>query len=264
MICHLFRVKYGIYLRGTVGIDSRLSKHIYRHASLICTVSEMFTDKVNSVNRNGVALTIKPMISYSEMDIIEREYKIPECFNIMTLCRIEEDKGISELLHAIAHLKKSGNHKFHLNVIGDGGFLFESKKIVEKLGIRDQVSFIGAVNDQDQKQKWFQDSDIYVLPTYHEGFPRTLYEAMIYGTPIITTMVGGIPALMKDEVNCFAIEKHSVDSIVDKLNYSMEHYEHMIQCALNAKEIVSKVIDSNRPTHAEDVHKAILKTAKVI
>jgi glycosyltransferase involved in cell wall biosynthesis len=154
-------------------------------------------------------------------------------------------------------LKLQAKYSFHLNIVGDGGYLAESKKIVENLEINDQVSFIGAINDKVEKQKWFEDSDIYILPTYHEGFPRTLYEAMIYGTPIITTLVGGIPALMKDGVNCLAIEKQSVKSIVEKLNYAMNHYDEMIQYALTAKETVFKVVDSHRPTHAQDVDQAI-------
>lgn len=257
LLCILFRIKYGLYIRGTVGVDSRLSKLIYNHAFLACTVSDVFTDKVNSVNKNGVAHTIKPMTPYSESDIINREYKIPERFNIMILCRIEKEKGISELLNAVAKLQTNTKYKFHLNIVGDGGYLADSKQIVESLGIKDHVSFIGAVNNKAEKQKWFEDSDIYILPTYHEGFPRTLYEAMIYGTPIITTMVGGIPALMKDGVNCLAIEKQSVNSIVDKLSYAMDHYYEMIQYALSAKETVSKVVDSHRPTHAQDVDNAI-------
>lgn len=257
LLCRLFGIKYGLYIRGTVGVESRVSKMIYKGASLVCTVSDVFTDKVNSVNKKGVAHTIKPMTPYSEKDIIDRDYKTPERFNIMILCRIEKEKGISELLNAIAHLKHQAKDRFHLNIVGDGGYLAESKKIVEDLGINEEVSFIGAVNDKVQKQKWFEDSDIYILPTYHEGFPRTLYEAMIYGTPIITTLVGGIPALMKDGVNCLAIEKQSVDSIVSKLRYAMEHYEEMIQYALTAKETVYKVVDSHRPTHAQDVDNAI-------
>lgn len=257
-ICALSRIKYGLYIRGMVGVDSSLSKQLYRHASLVCTVSDAFTDKVNSVNKKGVAQTIKPMTPYSEKDIINREYKTPDRFNIMILCRIEKDKGIRELLNAVLQLKRLERFRFHLNIVGDGGYLADAKQIVESLEIKDHVSFIGAVNDRLEKQNWFEKSDIYILPTYHEGFPRTLYEAMIYGTPIITTMVGGIPALMKDGVNCLAIEKQSVNSIVDKLSYAMDHYENMIHYALSAKETVAKVVDSHRPSHAQDVNKALI------
>ncbi len=258
LLCQLFRIKYGLYIRGTVGVDSRISKMIYRKASLVCTVSDVFTEKVNSVNKKRIAHTIKPMTPYSEKDIIDRIYKNPHTFNIMLLCRIEKEKGVGELLYAIEKLRNNGKNRFHLNIVGTGGFFSESKQIVKDLGIRDVVSFWGAVNDMDEKRKLFESADIYVLPTYHEGFPRTLYEAMIYGTPIITTMVGGIPALLKDGVNCLAIEKQSVNSIVDKLSYAMEHYDEMIQYALTARDVVSKVVDSHRPTHAQDVHNAIM------
>lgn len=258
LLCSLFGIKYGLYIRGTVGVDSRISKMIYRKASLVCTVSDVFTEKVNSVNKKRIAHTIKPMTPYSEKDIIDRVYKNPHAFNIMLLCRIEKEKGIRELLNAIATLQKKTQHSFHLNIAGDGGYLAAAKLMVDNLGINSYVTFIGAVNDRVEKRKLFESADIYVLPTYHEGFPRTLYEAMIYGTPIITTMVGGIPALLKDGVNCLAIEKQSVNSIVDKLTYAMEHYDEMIQYALTAKGVVSKVVDSHRPTHAQDVHNAIV------
>ena len=257
LLCSLFRIKYGIYIRGMVGVDSRVSKMIYKRVSLACTVSDIFTEKVNLINRGNVAHTIKPMTPYSEKDIINREYRVPGNFNILILCRIEKEKGISELLNAILQLKNQAKYRFHLNIVGDGGYLADAKHIVENLGIKDEVTFAGAVNDKSEKQKWFEDSDIYILPTYHEGFPRTLYEAMIYGTPIIITMVGGIPALMKDGVNCLAVDKQSVNSIVEKLGYAMEHYGEMVQYALKAKETVSKVVDSHRPSHAQDVNMAI-------
>lgn len=252
----LFNIKYGLYVRGTIGIDSHVSKLIYKYASFACTVSDVFTNIVNSVNK-GAAQTIKPMTPYSERDIIDRDYKTPSVFNILVLCRIEREKGICELLNAIALLHRFTNDSYHLSIVGDGGYLAESRKIVEALGIEEDVSFIGAVSGKDEKRRWFEKSDIYILPTYHEGFPRTLYEAMIYGTPIITTMVGGIPALMEDGVNCLAIDKQSVTSIVEKLRYAMDNYDRMIQCALNAKDTVSKVIDSQRPSHAQVVHHAI-------
>lgn len=257
LLCSLFGIKYGLYIRGTVGVDSRISKMIYRKASFVCTVSDIFTNKVNSINKKGVAHTIKPMTPYSEKDISDRKYEILDCFNIMILCRIEKEKGICELLNAIATLQKKTQHSFHLNIVGDGGYLAAAKLMVDNLGINSYVTFIGAVNDKAEKRKWFESSDIYILPTYHEGFPRTLYEAMIYGTPIITTMVGGIPALMKDGVNCLAIEKQSVDSIVEKMTYAMEHYDEMIRYALAAKETVLKVVDSHRPTHAQDVDRLV-------
>ena len=119
------------------------------------------------------------------------------------------------------------------------------------------MSFIGAVDDMDKLTDFYKTSDVYILPTYHEGFPRTLYEAMIFGTPIITTFVGGISGLMKDGYNCKRIEPKSVDSIVVGLEFAFNNYDKMIQYAGNGQKTVIKIIDSSRLTHAEHLNQII-------
>ena len=139
---------------------------------------------------------------------------------------------------------------FDLHLVGNGEFTKELKQTVEENGMSDFVFFDGPIYSDEKKAECYLNSDIYILPTYHEGFPRTLYESMIFGTPVITTFVGGIPALMKDGVNCKRIEPHSVDSIVDSLSFAIENYDIMGRMARNGTEMVSKIVDRNRPTHA--------------
>src|SRR5690606_19531454 len=100
-------------------------------------------------------------------------------------------------------------------------------------------------------------SDIYILPTYHEGFPRTLYEAMIFGTPIITTFVGGISALMQNEVNCFEIQPKSVESIEEKLNFVMINYSATKGIVENGILTVRKIVDFNRSSHAAHLNQIL-------
>src|SRR5690606_31957169 len=126
------------------------------------------------------------------------------------------------------------------------GFLKKAIDISSKIGISESINFKGAVFDTQKIKDFYLKADIYILPTYHEGFPRTLYEAMIYGTPIITTFVGGIPYLMKDKFNCLKIEPKSVESIVDALVYSINNYEKMLDCAKNAQTTVKPIIRSSR------------------
>ncbi|HHX69330.1 MAG TPA: glycosyltransferase family 4 protein, partial [Gallicola sp.] len=98
--------------------------------------------------------------------------------------------------------------------------------------------------------EYYTKSDVYILPTYHEGFPRTLYEAMIFGTPIITTFVGGIPGIMKDGYNCKRIEPKSVVSIVAGLEFAICNYNKMIEYAKNGTDTVYNILDPERPSHA--------------
>ena len=257
LLCWLTRRKYGLYIRGTVGVKDRVSQIIYKHASAIFCVSQVFTDFVNEVNPKQIAHTIRPMIDLTEKDAVERSYLMPTSFSVLMFCRIEKEKGIVELLNAVKQLKSNNKNQFSLVVAGGGGFLDEAKRLVETLNIKDVVRFTGAVNDKDEKRQLFLDSDIYILPTYHEGFPRTLYEAMLYGTPIVTTMVGGIPAVMKDGLNCKSIEPKSEKSIVAGLSFAFNHYDKMISYAKQGAQSVIKIVDSNRPSHAQDVNNAI-------
>ncbi len=262
-ICKLFRIKYGLYIRGINGMKGKVAEWIFKNASTIFTVSKHFSDMIDGRKNSNKCNTIRPMIPYSNNDIIwNREYdKNKKVFEILFLARFDREKGISELLHALKILKEK-QYKFHCNFIGDGEYMPAAKQIIEDLSINDIVRLKGAVYDPEEKKQSFIDNDIYVLPTYHEGFPRTLYEAMIFGTPIVTTFVGGIPALMIDQRNCIRIEPKSVESIVDGLEYAMNNYDRMIELANAAKQNVDKIVDSNRLTHAQHLSQIINSYAK--
>ena len=147
-------------------------------------------------------------------------------------------------------------------MVGNGEFSPQLSQMVEDMCLQDFVSLEGPVYDNDKKADYYKKADLYILPTYHEGFPRTLYEAMIFGTPVITTFVGGIPALMKDGENSKRIEPRSVDSIVDKLAFAMDNYLEMGKMAICASALVSKIVDRDRLTHAQHLNKLLEQYVK--
>ena len=153
-------------------------------------------------------------------------------------------------------------YKFKLHIVGNGDFFPQLSQMVVERCLGDHVSLDGPVYDNDKKADYYKNADLYVLPTYHEGFPRTLYEAMIFGAPVITTFVGGIPALMIDGKNCKRIEPRSVDSIVENLSYAMENYTEMGEMAKNASGLVARIVDRNRLTHAQHLNQILKEYGK--
>lgn len=245
---------YGLYVRGQKNIDSKLSLRIYKHAHAVFTVSDSFTQLIKKKSNNKKVSTIRPMINFSEIDInYHRNYLAPEFLNILYLGRIEKDKGIPELLNAIKCLKNKKTN-FKLTLVGDGGYYDEMLTTIKKLGIESLVSVLGNIEDTESIKKTYSEADLFILPSHHEGFPRTLYEAMIFGTPIITTFVGGIPAIMTDHKNCIEIDVKSQSSIVEALIYAMDNYCVMIDLARNAMNTISPIINSNRPSHARGLN----------
>ena len=123
--------------------------------------------------------------------------------------RIERDKGIVELLSALSELPE---FDFHLNICGklaDKSIESEVQMLKAKLG--DKVSFLGYVVGKD-KTKLFHNSDMLVLPSYHEGLPIVIMEALAAGCAIMSTKVGAIPEVLADK-NCYWIDIASTDSI---------------------------------------------------
>lgn len=250
VLCWLLRTPYGVYIRGEQDLQSQSSKWIYKKSFVIFTVTDYFTQMVNKITNKNTAYSIRPMIPLTEKDlVVDRNYIAKEHYTILFLARMESDKGVEELLKAVKLLKQE-NYSFTLDLVGDGAYLPQARKLIEQLDITDVVVVKGAVLDPAQVRQLYLDADLYVLPTYHEGFPRTLYEAMIFGTPIITTFVGGIPGVMLAGHNCLEIRPKSVESIVDTVEYAINNYSELAECAKNASGTVVLIIDSDRLSHA--------------
>lgn len=257
LLCRIFRKKYGLYIRGEQGLNDDVSHWIYKNGQAVFTVTDHFTDFVNNITRKQNAYTIRPMIPFTEKDIVwDRVYSDEGVFKILYLGRMTVDKGLMELINAVNLLRKR-EHNFILTMVGDGGFMPEIEAAINELKLDDCVRLIGSVDDADVIAEYYKTSDIYILPSYHEGFPRTLYEAMIFGTPIITSFVGGIRGLMKDGYNCIRIEPKSVESIVGGLEFAFDNYDKMVEYAENGRATVAKIVDSRRPTHAEHLNEIL-------
>lgn len=260
LFCRLFGKKYGLYVRGMNGLKDKISKWNYRNASIVFTVSEQFTQMISEISKKNNVQTVKPMIPFTEKDMVtDRSYKQTEDkARILYLGRIVQDKGIRELLQALSILKEK-QFSFEMDLVGDGGFMDEARKIIKDNDLIDIVKVRGAVFDQREIKSYYLNADIFILPTYHEGFPRTLYEAMLFGTPILTTFVGGIPALMKDRWNCKEIKPKSVHSIVVGLEFALNNYDKMAEFAKNGTRTVADIVNSNRLSHGQQLDKNIQK-----
>ena len=255
LIAKIFNVRYGLYIRGEKGFYSKTSQWIYKNSSIVFTISEQFTQYIKNISQKTIALTVRPMISYTNKDIeYNRNYnRSKNVTKILFLARITFEKGIKELLNAINILNDKG-YNIHLTIVGDGEDMCSVRKLVNSLSLNNIVTITGAIYNNNIKKEYFLNSDLYILPTYHEGFPRTLYEAMIFGTPIITTFVGTIPFLMKDEYNCKKIQPQSIDSIIEVLEFAINNPTLMEMYARNAIKTVESIFDSNRLSHAEELN----------
>ncbi len=127
---------------------------------------------------------------------------------------IHKEKGIIELLNALLQIT---DVDYHLSICGnitDKSIEEEFKNMINLLG--DKVSFLGYVTGE-AKINLFYNSDILILPSYHEGMPIVIMEALGAGCAIMATPVGAIPEVLGAE-NCIWVDIASVESIKNQLN----------------------------------------------
>lgn len=106
-------------------------------------------------------------------------------------------KGVDLLLESLAMLVSQGL-KIELELAGQGRLEPELRRLADRLGIGEQVRFVGHLSPTSEVRAAFDRADLLVLPSRSEGMPRVLLEAMARGLPCVASRVGGVPELLAD------------------------------------------------------------------
>ncbi len=118
-------------------------------------------------------------------------------FVIGTLSRLAPQKNLDHLLNAARLMKESRSpawKRVRIIIAGpDGGSKDALVKLASKLGIAKQVRFVGSRSDVPEVLRAF---DVFAMPSFHEGTPFALLEAMAMGLPIVASQVGSIPEII--------------------------------------------------------------------
>jgi glycosyltransferase involved in cell wall biosynthesis len=110
--------------------------------------------------------------------------------------RLSPEKGQAGLLEAFARLRER-HQELQLHLVGDGPDRPVLEALAADLGIGGQVTFLGRMTENDAIAEIAR-SDILVLPSFMEGLPIVLMEAMALGVPVVASRVAGIPELVED------------------------------------------------------------------
>ncbi|MEO2077645.1 MAG: glycosyltransferase [Bacillus sp. (in: firmicutes)] len=153
---------------------------------------------------------------------------------------IIEQKGLNELVEAFASLKEE-NPDYALYIIGsnkDQNYFQKLQQRITQLGITESVHFLGTKN-QAEVACWMAAAEVFILPSYIEGFGLVAVEAMACGTPVVGTNVGGLKYLL-DHGNGVLVKVKDAVSLklgIESILKSKEAKEKLVQNGLEkAKE----------------------------
>ncbi|NFO34808.1 glycosyltransferase family 4 protein [Clostridium botulinum] len=179
--------------------------------------------------------------------------------NILFLAVLIKRKGIFDLVEAIKLLLKDINgYKIKVIIAGTGREENNIKEKIKELGIEASFDFKGWVQN-NKKQKILENSQIFVLPSYNEGLPVSILEAMSYGLPIISTNVGSIEDAVIDNYNGTIIKPGDINALKEEMKTLIENKNKWNMYSKNSKDIVYKKYNQeNYFNTIENLYKSII------
>lgn len=190
---------------------------VLRHAARVIVLSPQWAEWLLQVCPVANVVVVPNPVKVGVLDSSLREP-----LTVLFLGRLEQNKGIYELIKALA-LVAGRFPRVRLLIGGDG----ETGQVLEKadsLGVAENIELLGWVSGQ-QKQDLFKHASILVLPSYKEGLPMAVLEAMAEGVPVVATAVGGVPYAVRNGVEGLLVAAGDANALADALARLLADHE---------------------------------------
>ncbi|MFQ5444607.1 MAG: glycosyltransferase family 4 protein [Nitrospinales bacterium] len=210
-IIHIHGSEFELFFNNSNGLVKRLIVNLFDTADAIIVLSKTWKNFVQSISANPHIY-----ILYNGSSLKKFSGKIPNNGKIKVLFmgRLGQRKGAFDLLEAFGKAIKTVPD-LQL-ILGGDGEVEQIREMVSQKGLKNQVIVPGWISGEE-KISTFKSCDIFVLPSFNEGLPGSILEAMAVGVPVISTPVGGIPEAVIENRNGFLINPGDVDSLYKKI-----------------------------------------------
>jgi glycosyltransferase involved in cell wall biosynthesis len=226
LAARLFRKKVALALGGYTDLELRLQKNIFhRLMKLMREIDFSLSAKILVYSPNVVKDW--GLVKYRDKIAIAHEhfldfntFKTRKPFSeranlVGYVGRLSEEKGVLNLVEAVPRI--TGAEKdFRLVLAGEGHLRGQIEEFIDKAGLDHHVSLAGWIS-HDQVPAYLNDFRLLVLPSYTEGLPNVMLEAMACGTPVLATAVGSISQFISDGQTGYIMENNSPECIAGNI-----------------------------------------------
>lgn len=192
VILHLHGAEFMQFYHDESGpFAKRAIRYILEKCTRIIVLSESWRKTISEITPSRIDVIANPALPLRG----EVAFAAREPATLLFLGRLGRRKGIHVLLQALVRVKEE--HPSVRLLCGGDGDLDEVREAAERLGVADCVEILGWV-DETRRAGLLATASVYVLPSFAEGLPMSILEAMSAGLPVVTTPVGGIPEAIAD------------------------------------------------------------------
>jgi glycosyltransferase involved in cell wall biosynthesis len=198
-------------------IGRRAIRSTLAHAALVVALSEEWRERL---------LKICPT---ARVEVLHNAVAVPAAARVQSrqaarptllfLGHLLPDKGVFDLVKAFAEVaRRAPDLRLVLGGVGQVASVCE---LATQLGVRERLEVPGWLGPED-KTAALGASTMFLLPSYHEGMPMALLEAMSWGLPVIATPVGGIPQIVASEVNGLLVAPGDITALAAAITRLLE------------------------------------------
>jgi glycosyltransferase involved in cell wall biosynthesis len=245
IIARLYKCRVIVFFRGwDEKFVSRISKNglwlfkaIYFKADILIDLSNLNIERLKKWGYKKQCFLETTVVSKELVGSITEEFFVDKYSSnrgdprtILYLARIEKTKGIYEAIETFRILQLKFKD-LKLIIAGDGREENNVREIVLKNRI-ENIIFTGFV-EGDSKRDLFMNADVYFFPSYFEGMPTSVLEALAFGLPVVTTNVGGLSDFFTNEVFGYITESKTPEVLADRIEKLINNPDLCKRISLN-------------------------------
>jgi glycosyltransferase involved in cell wall biosynthesis len=177
---------------------------------------------------------------------------------ILAFCgRIGQRKGTFDLIQAFANLPNEQKKSAKLILAGDGE-IEKAQELATSLKLINNITFLGWIN-YTKRDEVLSKADVFILPSYNEGLPMAILEAMGWGLPVISTPVGGIPELVISNQNGLLVTAGNIQQLSEAIQLLIENETLRLSLGSAARKSVEPFDIKNYSIRLADIYRSCQK-----
>jgi len=166
--------------------------------SEIAALSPLLMDHCREELAPQESLSVLPIMSQELVNGDHASHHIEDKIKFGFAARMEELKGPLVLMEALAIACRE-NSRMYLNLAGDGSQRHKIAARAKALNVAGRYRYHGVYTHPEERRSFMESIDVFVMPSFTEGTPNSIVEAMAHQKPIIASQVGGVPDMLGDE-----------------------------------------------------------------
>lgn len=252
VIYHIHGAEYHLFYGESNRPMRTLIRHMIAASDAVIVLSQQWKEFFEKNFTPQKIFVLNNIVEYPKpARVLEKSDKLSFLF----LGRIGERKGIFDLLNTIKTHKEELKGKILLRIGGDGE-IERLQNFIKYNALEDLIQYDGWIGGQ-KKIEILNESDVYILPSYNEGLPISILEAMSYKMPVITTSVGGIPEVVKDHKNGLLVEPGDQEGIYNAIKFFMNNKDTLTAFGEKSYEIVSDYFPGRVLSHLDQIYREV-------